>query len=247
MIHRYGWVRDTPHHEDADYAFKLVRGVKLPASVAQLTKGFPVFDQGALGSCVANGCAALWQHRHIVEKLSANPASRLFIYYNGRVLEGTVNQDSGLMVRDGLKVLAKQGACFEKTWPYVVSKFKQKPSTGAYSEAVKELALQYSSVANNLMAIKQALAAGNPVTFGFTVYESFESDTVARTGIMPMPKKGEKALGGHCVVADGYDDKTQTFWVRNSWGTGWGLQGWFKMPYANLVNSSDFWILTKVE
>lgn len=67
------------------------------------------------------------------------------------------------------------------------------------------------------------IAGGYPFVFGFTVYESFESEQVAQTGIVPMPAPGETVVGGHCVVAVGYDDSKRTFIIRNSWGTGWGL------------------------
>ena len=244
MKRRYGWKPQHPDHRDFAYAPK---AGKLPASVSPLTQGFPIFDQGNLGSCVANGTAALWQHRHMIEGIDLGPASRLFIYYCGRAIEGTVKQDSGLEVRDGLKAIAKQGACIEADWPYVVGKFKQKPPTLAYSDAAKRIALQYQAVPGTVASIKGALAAGNPVVGGFTVFESFESDAVAQSGIMPMPKKSEQPIGGHCVVWDGYTSDGCYFWCRNSWGTSWGLGGWFKMPVENLRNSSDFWALLKVE
>ena len=82
--------------------------------------------------------------------------------------------------------------------------------------------------------------------FGFTVYESFESQEVAKTGVVPMPAPGEQVVGGHAVLAVGYDDSAQTFMVRNSWGTGWGQAGYFTMPYAYLTTrglSSDFWTI----
>ncbi len=84
---------------------------------------------------------------------------------------------------------------------------------------------------------------------GFTVYESFESQTVAESGIVPMPTTGEKIVGGHCVVAVGYDDTKRAFIIRNSWGTGWGIQGYCYMPYEYLTASnlsSDFWTIRSV-
>jgi len=92
------------------------------------------------------------------------------------------------------------------------------------------------------------LADGFPFEFGFSVYESFESDQVARTGLVPMPKRGESLLGGHAVVGVGYDQATERLIVRNSWGVGWGDKGYFYLPFAYASNrnlSDDFWKVSK--
>jgi C1A family cysteine protease len=102
----------------------------------------------------------------------------------------------------------------------------------------------------NLMQMKGCLAAGYPIVFGFTVYESFESPQVAKTGIAPLPSASEAVVGGHAVAAVGYDDSQRTFLVRNSWGEGWGMKGYFTMPYAYLLQSdlsSDFWTIRLVK
>ena len=94
------------------------------------------------------------------------------------------------------------------------------------------------------------LAEGFPFVFGFTVYESFESQQVSKTGKVYMPKKNEKVLGGHAVLAVGYNDKDKRFTVRNSWGTGWGMKGYFTMPYDYLASrylSDDFWTIRSAE
>ena len=98
--------------------------------------------------------------------------------------------------------------------------------------------------------MKGCLASGYPFVFGFTVYESFESDQVAQTGHVPMPQAGEQVVGGHAVLAVGYDDSNQWFIVRNSWGPNWGMQGYFTMPYLYLLDpnlSGDFWMGQTVE
>ena len=97
--------------------------------------------------------------------------------------------------------------------------------------------------------MKGCLAQGYPFVLGFSVYESFESPQVVRTGIAQMPAAGEQLLGGHAVLAVGYDDSAQRFVVRNSWGAGWGMKGYFTLPYAYLLDgnlSDDFWTVRQV-
>jgi C1A family cysteine protease len=94
--------------------------------------------------------------------------------------------------------------------------------------------------------MRGCLAAGYPFVFGFTVYSSFEGQEVAKTGVVSMPTPDEQVVGGHAVLAVGYDDASQAFIVRNSWGAGWGQEGYFTMPYAYLTTralSSDFWTI----
>ena len=98
--------------------------------------------------------------------------------------------------------------------------------------------------------MKGCLASGYPFVFGFTVYDSFDSEEVAKTGVVPMPSSGEQPLGGHAVLAVGYDDEQRRFIVRNSWGTEWGMQGYFTMPYVYLLDdglADDFWTIRRVE
>jgi C1A family cysteine protease len=90
----------------------------------------------------------------------------------------------------------------------------------------------------------------NPFVFGFTVYQSFESDSVASSGIAPLPDSSETALGGHAVMAVGYDDASSRLLARNSWGTGWGMGGYFTLPYAYVADNNladDFWTIRLVK
>jgi C1A family cysteine protease len=94
------------------------------------------------------------------------------------------------------------------------------------------------------------LASGYPFVFGFSVYDAFESSGVAKSGVLEMPKPGEEVVGGHCVLAVGYDDDAGAFIVRNSWGSKWGKDGYFTMPYAYLLSedlADDFWTIRLVE
>ncbi|MGH9664281.1 MAG: C1 family peptidase [Bryobacteraceae bacterium] len=211
----------------------------------------PVYEQGDLGSCTANAIAGAIQFDQLKQKLP-DPfvPSRLFVYYNERVIEGTVDQDSGAMLRDGIKAIASEGVCPETQWRYAIDKFAAKPSDDCYKTALQHKALRYSRVVQTLSQMKGCLAGGYPFTIGFTVYDSFESDTVAKTGVAPMPAPKESALGGHAVLVAGYDDKSQRFTVRNSWGPGWGLQGYFTIPYAYFTDNNlgdDLWTVRLVQ
>jgi len=248
----YGWMPDLPDARDHMYAAPPPVVAKLPPK-ADLAAGFPaVYDQGALGSCTGNAISAAFEFDRLKQGIGTKTwtPSRLFIYYNERAMEGTIQSDSGAMIRDGIKSIAKQGVCSETTWPYVIDEFTDKPSKTAYTEAKRNQALSYSRVARTLSEMKGCLASGYPFVFGFTVYDSFESKAVAKSGVVPMPAPSEKVLGGHAVVAVGYDDSTQRFKVRNSWGLDWGMKGYFTMPYAYLLDGNladDFWTIRVVE
>lgn len=238
----YGWVPDLPDARDYLYSAPFASITKLPPSTNLQSQCPPVYDQGQLGSCTANAIGAAIEFIHKPQFMPA----RLFIYYNERVIEGTVNSDSGAQIRDGIKSVSTTGVCPETDCPYVIANFTQKPSAKSYSDAAKTKATTYFRVAQDLTQMKGCLAEGFPFVFGFTVYDYFESAQVAKTGIVRLPTTSDTVLGGHAVMAVGYDDKAQTFRVRNSWGTTWGQRGYFTMPYAYLISphlSSDFWTI----
>jgi C1A family cysteine protease len=154
------------------------------------------------------------------------------------------------MLRDGIKTLARQGVCAEQTWPYAIERFRDKPPAPAYREGLRHQALLYQRLTQDAWQMKGCLASGFPFVFGFSVYESFESPAVARSGKVPMPGPGERQIGGHAVLAVGYQDRTQSFSVMNSWSAAWGDAGYFYMPYAYLSNPSlaaDIWTVRTVE
>ena len=221
----------------------------LPKKVDLKSKLPKVYDQGHLGSCTANAIGAAFEFDEMQSGAADFMPSRLFIYYNERAIEGTVDSDSGAMIRDGIKSVASDGVCPEPEWPYDVARFTRKPSAKCYQDARLDRAVSYQRLIQDLNQMKGCLASGYPFVFGFTVYESFESPGVARTGHAPMPRVGERAVGGHAVMAVGYDEAKQWFVVRNSWGTVWGIKGYFTMPYAYLLQpglSQDFWTIRLV-
>ena len=249
-VQRYGWVPDLPDQRDFMYAAPAPFQSNTPPSVNLSKQCPPPYDQGQLGSCTANAIAGAIEFDQIKASLTEFTPSRLFIYYNERAMEGTINSDSGAQIRDGIKSVATLGAPPETDWPYNIAKFTQKPPANAFSDAKQHLVVLYQRLIQDLGTLKGCLASGFPFVFGFTCYQSFESPAVAKTGILPMPASGEAVVGGHAVVCVGYDDKSRMFLVRNSWGTSWGLKGYFKMPYAYLTDpklASDLWTIRSVQ
>ena len=243
----YGWVPDLPDHRD--YLYNQLQAVppSLPLAVDLRPLCSPVEDQGQLGSCTGNALAGALE---FLERKSRGPftdLSRLFIYYNERVIEHSVKSDAGAQIRDGVKTLAKQGVCSEKKWPYTISRFTTKPAAACYADAMKHVISSYHRILT-LDEMRTCLAEGFPFVFGFTVYESFETQEVARTGIVEIPQGAERTVGGHAVLGVGYHDAERRFIVRNSWGKKWGQNGYFTIPYGYLSNrnlADDFWTIRK--
>jgi C1A family cysteine protease len=244
MIRGMGWRPDTPDHRDRRYTSKLSAAI-LPDNVDLSTFFPPNYDQGELGSCTGNGIAGVIQYCRARDRLVPDfIPSRLFIYWNERNMEGTVDSDAGAEIRDGIKSVATLGVPPEDTWPYDIQKFKMKPWDGAYLKAKQDLVKTYARVNQTVDDIRACVADAWPVVFGIVLYESFQSDAVNNTGLVPMPSTTEKVVGGHCMIIVGYDHPRQLFQVRNSWGTSWGDKGNCWIPYDYIVNSDlvdDLW------
>ena len=214
-----------------------------------------IYDQGQLGSCTANALAAAMEYELMQQTNKTAPAlSRLAIYYGEREMEGTITEDAGASLSDGIMFLHKTGACSESTWPYVDhgNTFTVRPSQRCYDEAKNNKDtddISHAAVQQSLTAIQTVLAHKLPVTVGLMLYQSFESPQTTRTGIVNMPHANETLLGGHAVLIVGYDDTQQRFIVRNSWGTSWGQKGYFTIPYQYVLNprlAFDFYTISKV-
>lgn len=247
----YGLLPTTP--DARDYRFRAPR--RYSGAFVDLSPGIVrIMDQLALGSCVPHGTALAVDFARKKQGLEPIDPSRLFIYYQGRVRgKYPLNQDTGLQIRDGFTVISKDGAPAEADWPYVISKFTQKPPAKAYADGLHDLALKFGAVDPD--GIDDTIASGYPVVQGFDVRSSFEGDDVARSGVVPMPKSGEELLGGHCTVIvstpkDGKEIPGAVPGVAyrlhaNSWGTGWGLNGLYWAPVAFTQKyASDFWMVT---
>jgi C1A family cysteine protease len=247
----HGWIPDLPDHRDFFYTApaKLLRA--LPSRVDLRTNCPPIYNQGGLHSCTANAIAAGIQFDKMKQ---AHPEtlrpSRLFIYYNERAIERSIESNCGAQIRTGIKSVAKRGVCHEHLWPYREKKFRQRPGRKCYIEAGKHPALVYHRVRRTLPQLKACLASGYPFVFGFTYYESFHLKKVRQTGRASMPLRREKIRGGHAVLAVGYNDAQRRFIVRNSWGSKWGMRGYFTLPYDYFTNhhlSQDFWTIRVVK
>lgn len=244
---RYGWKADLPDQQDLHYS---APRIALPPSMDMRPNCPPVYDQLSLGSCTSNSACGAFEFELKKQGLTDFMPSRLFVYYEERRDQGTTAYDSGASIRESVKVLHKRGVCAESEWPYDLNAYTQEPPESCYQDARKHLTLSYLRVQQDLPQMKTCLAQGYPILIGFTVYPSFESDEVARSGMVPLPAHGERSIGGHAVLVVGFHDNEQMFICRNSWGPDWGQSGYFMMPYAYLLSrslASDFWTLRTVE
>ena len=200
-------------------------------------------------NCTAHAICAAFSFELAKQSLPVFMPSRLFLYFNERDMEGDPGEDNGAQIRDGVKSLNTLGICDETLWPYEVLNLTNKPNPECYTAATPNKVLQYSSLNQDLNSLQQVLASGKPFVFGFSVYDSFESEIVAKTGVLNLPTSSEGIVGGHAVLCCGMDNTAKTFLIRNSWGDDWGQKGYFTMPYEYMLNkglTSDFWCLSLV-
>lgn len=243
------WIPDVPDHRDR-FVDTMRAAAPLPAFVDRVGTNNPIEDQGSLGSCTGNSSTSALE---IVLRVST-PLSRLMAYYNARKVERTVRQDAGAMIRDVIKGLFKVGVASEATWPYAISKFTNRPPAKAFAEAaiLKEQLAQGYEYARvpNLRALKAELTKGRPVVFGFAVPQTFL--TMGAPHVLDLPPDDVPIVGGHAVMAAGYDDRgPEPFvWVRNSWGKDWGIGGYFKMTQDWFTDPrrmvDDLWSIRRV-
>lgn len=246
-MNKLGWIPDTPDHRDLVYSVTVPKA--LPEMVDLRPKMPVVYDQLDLGSCSPNTVAANFEYQQVRRGYADFMPSRLFIYYEARKAIHTEKVDSGCVIRDAIKSVNKVGVCSEVQLPYDISKFTIPPTAKMYDSARFHRSVKYMRVPQNLSAIKQCLAQGNPICFGFMVYESF--DSIGSDGIASLPTEDEAALGGHAVLCVGYImiNGWLYFICRNSWGKYWGKLGYFFMPAKYLLDSNlsaDLWTIQLV-
>jgi C1A family cysteine protease len=259
QIRRLGWTPDLPDHRDFLYAAPMQIMAALPPKFDLRPKCPAVYDQEELGSCTAQAIAGAIEFDQMKQGAKVFTPSRLFIYYNERAIEHTILIDNGAQIRDGIKSCAKLGVCPESMWTYddthpaqegepcPTCKFAQKPPEECYKEALKHKIMSYARLPRNMNSMKACIASGFPFIFGFTCYDSLPFQST--DGVIPMPGSTNQVIGGHAVLAVGYDDARQMVTIRNSWNTTWGEKGYGYLPYGYLQNpdlSDDFWTIKLV-
>jgi C1A family cysteine protease len=247
-IHKFtGWRRDD--YDPRDYHFKVSRR-DFPEKV-DLRQHFPaVYKQGKLHSCIGNSIAAAIQFEQRRQGAAEFRPSRLFIYYNARAAEHVTRKDHGARIRDAMKAVARHGAPPEDLWPYLEHRFAHKPAPHAYRAGLDNRVTEYLRLHHDIVSMKACLAEGYPFIFGLLLYQSFMSNKVRDTGVVPMPiPHKEKVAAGHALLAVGYDEAERVFIVRNSWGHRWGKEGYCLIPFHYLQThklSEDFWTVRMV-
>jgi C1A family cysteine protease len=219
---------------------KLPKQNLLPTKIDNTETCSPVADQSKLGACTAfavgKGFREYEINRRGERKATLSP---LFLYFESRRLWGSTERDSGSTITDSISVLERTGIATEESFPYDITKFMIQPPAAAY-ETAKEFKYDNAIRISSLDDAQTALSKGQAVMFAYDVMESFRS--IGKDGVMPVPASGEKRLGGHAVLAVGYDNQKQLVKVRNSWGASWGDKGYFYMPYAVFKsNARDIW------
>ena len=244
-----------------------IKADKLPSSVDLRPWCSPVEDQGMLGSCTANAGVGIIEYYERKAFGRHTDASRLFLYKVTRNLM-KAKGDTGAYLRTTIGAMVLFGVCPEDYWPYTDSEtaFDKEPNAFTYAFAANFQTIKYfrhdppnTEPGKLLTKLKTWLAKGHPAMFGFTVYNSIEQ--ADKTGRIPFPSPKEKIEGGHAIVAVGYDDKmkiknthnktetTGALLIRNSWGEGWGEQGygWLPYDYVRKGLAEDFWTILKKE
>ena len=272
----FGWLRELPSLQDYTMEHPAIipmlasvsgvtnPPVSLPTSVDLRAWCSPIENQLNLGSCTANagvGIVEYYERRAFGKDIDA---SRLFLYKATRDLMKQTG-DTGAFLRTTMQALVLFGVPPETYCPYIVANFDNEPSAFLYAFAENYQALNYyrldpiGTTSSALLAtIKTNLAAGLPSMFGFTVYSSYTQASVANQGAIPYPVVGEKIVGGHAIMAVGYNDSlviknansgatatTGAFLIRNSWGTAWGNAGYGWLPYNYVLKglATDWWSL----
>jgi hypothetical protein len=242
MIRKFGALRDV--HDVRDRMYRaLPLALPVPLHVDLRAWGGPVKDQGAEGSCTGHAFSSAreWIARKYEKTLPI--LSPQCLYVEELIADGSFPKDEGAMPRTGCQVLTAKGCCEAALYPYVAGKFTA-PTPEQAQNALKYKTGAYHRI-GSLPDFLSCLAGVTPwpVLVGFAVYESFMTQQVADTGMMPSPQSDEQRQGGHAVLCLGYDTLKQLALMQNSWGDGWGQRGYFWMPLEVIgAPETDLWM-----
>ena len=246
--HIYNLQKDTINEADHTLSINLrvTSTPSQPLNIDHRSTCPDVYKQGSIGSCSAQVLCCVFYHN--LKKFHYdnifNP-SRLFLYYNTRAMKHSIDYDNGGSIRDALKAFHEYGICPETSWEYDIDNLKITPPEEAYLFAQDYTGIIYARVPQILNQLKQCLIDGYLFVFGMAVHSNFESQIVETTGRgLQQPTINDIYLGGHAACAVGFNENERVFIVRNSWGTEWGDQGYFYMPYDYILNPNlvfDIW------
>lgn len=248
-----------PQYEKLPEAVQII---PYPTTIDLRDKQSPVFDQTTWGSCAGASTKSAEEYLQLLDirdkivtpevfnPLLFEPVSAAMLYTNARIIEGDVAEDNGAEIFDVINGLVTKGVCREVTWPYIDANILKVPSATAYAEASKhKLRFYYAIEDGNIEEMRRCLYHGFPFIFGFTVYTSFMTEEVAKTGIITMPNlKKDVVVGGHAVCAVGFNDSRKIIIVKNSWSKHWGIGGYFLIPYDYISSANlcaDFWTIRR--
>jgi len=218
---------------------------KIENNYINLKSKFPnVYDQGKIGSCTAIALCSIYEY-----DTTNFIGSKLFLYYNERLLINQTENDSGAYIKDGIECLKTYGICEEKYWKYTIDNLFKEPSKEAYNNAKNNYLIEGINIPNELEIIKYWLNKNEPIALSIAIYSNFMNFSSARTGKIGIPRENDKFIGGHAIVLCGYDENKKEFILRNSWGIYWGDNGYFYLPYDYITNKdlcNDLWIIRKI-
>ena len=240
---KFGALRDI--HDVRDRLYRASRRAEpVPLQVDLRDWGGPIKDQGEEGSCTGHAFSSAREWIARKYEKSSPILSPQCLYAGELMADGSFPHDEGAMPRTGCQVLTAKGCCETALYPYVAGTLTA-PTAAQSQNALKYKTGAYHRIVT-LSDFLGCLADATPwlVTVGFTVYESFMSQQVEDTGIMPVPQPGEEQQGGHEVLCLGYDMTKQLALMQNSWGDGWGQRGYFWMPFRVIQSAeTDLWMV----
>lgn len=239
---RFGCIRDK--FDDRDYLMRAyLPVVKLPKEVDYTQKMSPVRDQQDDGTCVGFAVASgMKEYQEMLDYQKLVGLSPRFVYSEAKKIDGMPGLE-GTTIRASMQALEKIGVCQEKFWPYSPHQ-KDKPKEGAKTNAQKFRIITYARILK-LDELRMSLATKGPAVLGIEVFKGMLK---TKTGIVPLPKKGERSLGGHAITACGYDDEKELAKFKNSWAEKWGDKGFGYLPYAYIERyMMDAWSSVDIE